>query len=62
MIQATILLCSTLMVISSMLVAVFLLADKPLVQVTVQVAPVTPNVILRQSAGQVFTGNMRAAR
>jgi len=59
MFEAMILLCSTLMICTSGILAVFLLHDKPLVQVTVQVAPVTPNVILRQSAGQVFSGSGR---
>ena len=58
--QAMILLCSTLMICTSAVLAVFLLSDKPLVQVTVQVAPVAPNVILRQSAGQVFSGGGRS--
>lgn len=59
MFEAMILLCSTLMICTSGILAVFLLADKPLIQVTVQVAPVAPNVILRQSAGQVFSGGGR---
>jgi len=53
--QAMVMLCSTLMICTSAILAVFLLSDKPLIQVTVQVAPVAPNVILRQSAGQVFS-------
>lgn len=60
--QAMILLCATLMICTSTILAVFLLSDKPLVQVTVQVAPVTPNVILSQRAGQVFTGSARVTR
>jgi len=58
--QAMVMLCSTLMICTSAVLAVFLLSDKPLVQVTVQVAAApAPNVILRQSAGQVFSGSGR---
>ena len=55
MFEAMILLCSTLMICTSAVLAVFLLSDKPLVQVTVQVAAAPiPQVVLRQSARQVF--------
>ena len=58
--QAMVLLCSTLMICTSGILAVFLLHDKPLVQVTVQVAAApAPAVILHQSAGQVFSGSGR---
>lgn len=53
--QAVIMLCSTLLICTSAILAIFLLSDKPLVQVTVQVAAARPGaVVLRQSAGQVF--------
>jgi len=48
-------LCSTLLICTSAVLAVFLLNDQPLVQVTVQVAAApAPQVILQQRARQVF--------
>lgn len=55
--EAMILLCSTIMICASMLAVVFLYtAHNGLFRVTVQVAAApAPQVVLRQSAGQVFT-------
>ena len=57
MILASLILSATLLMCCGAMMAVWLLSDKPLVAVTVQVASApTPQVILRQSARQVFTG------
>ena len=56
MILASLILSATLLMCCGAMMAVWLLSDKPLVAVTVQVAVPTPQVILRQSARQVFTG------
>jgi len=54
--QAMILLCSTLLMCTGATLAVFLyVAERGLFQVTVQVAAApTPQIVLRQSARQVF--------
>ena len=55
--EAMILLCSTLLMCTGATLAVFLyVAERGLFRVTVQVAAApAPQVVLRQSAGQVFT-------
>ena len=57
MIAAMLMLCATLMICTSAVLAVYLLSDKPLVQVTVQVlnSPEPTRLILSQRARNVFT-------
>ena len=63
MFQAVITLCSTLMICTAATLIVFLyVSERGLIRVTVQVAAAPiPQVVLQQSAGQVFTAP-RAAR
>ena len=53
-------LCATMLVCTGATLMVFLYAiERGVFQVTVQVAPVMPSVVLHQSAEQVFTGSQR---
>ena len=60
-IQAVIAICSTMMICTGGFLAVLLyLGERGLFRVTVQVAAApAPSVVLRQSAGQVFTSATR---
>ena len=60
--QAVMAICSTLLICTGGFLAVLLyLGERGLFQITVQVAAApAPSVILRQSAGQVFSGGGRS--